>query len=84
MVPTDGALARTLDYNEIAANEGTSVTSGAPTLRLARVGRLTGPGKYKVLEARRRHAQINARRLLDLFDAQEREEGRANHAEPAR
>ena len=26
------------------------------------------PGKYKVLEMRRRRAQINARRLLDLID----------------
>jgi hypothetical protein len=41
------------------------------TLRLARPSRLAGPAKYKVLDARRRHAQIRARRLLDLLDARE-------------
>ena len=34
-------------------------------------GVLRGPGKYKVLERRRRHAQIAARRALDLIDVAE-------------
>jgi hypothetical protein len=39
-------------------------------LRLALPGGiLRGPGKYKVLEHRRRRAQIDARRTLDLIDA---------------
>jgi hypothetical protein len=37
-------------------------------LRLASAaGVLRGPDKYKVLEHRRRQAQIKARRLLDLM-----------------
>jgi hypothetical protein len=41
--------------------------SGPKRLRLAaRPGGLRGPDKYKVLEHRRRQAQIKARRLLDL------------------
>jgi hypothetical protein len=84
MARTDAALARNLDYEEVAANEATSMVSGGPTLRLAPATRLTGPGKYKVLEARRRHAQMTARRLLDLLEAQERTDGRAPHAKPAR
>jgi hypothetical protein len=84
MARTDGALARSLDYGDVAANEAASVVSGGSMLRLAPLGRLTGPDKYKVLEARRRHAQISARRLLDLMDAQERTEGRTAHDDPAR
>jgi hypothetical protein len=39
-----------------------------PELRLAVGGhRLRGPDKYKVLELRRRRAQIEARRVLGLF-----------------
>jgi hypothetical protein len=33
--------------------------------------RLLGPDKYKVLERRRRQAQIAARRVLDLIDVME-------------
>jgi hypothetical protein len=32
---------------------------------------LRGPAKYRILEHRRRQAQIRARRLLDLLDAAE-------------
>ncbi len=67
---TDGSLARTLDF-EVGLQEVPSLEPARPTLRLARPGRLAGPGKYKVLDARRRHAQIRARRLLDLLDGQE-------------
>jgi hypothetical protein len=80
----DGSLARTLDFGDTA-------TTGAPAVRLLRVGmepeapavaapvglRLALPGgvppdKYKVLERRRRQAQIAARRVLDLIDVAER------------
>jgi hypothetical protein len=37
-------------------------------LRLAPTGSLRGPDKYRVLEHRRRQAQIKARRLLDLME----------------
>ena len=37
-------------------------------LRLTKPRRLHGPDKYKVLEHRRRQAQIKARRLLDLIE----------------
>ena len=43
-----------------------------PALRLTRrPGLLRGPGKYRVLEHRRRQAQIKARRLIDLLDLAE-------------
>jgi hypothetical protein len=63
----EGALARKLDFDDI------TVTLGAPPaqkteLRLTgRSDRLRGPDKYKVLDHRRRQAQIAARRLLDLL-----------------
>jgi hypothetical protein len=65
----DGSLARKLDFEE---GEGALWRTGIkPGLRIARPSRLAGPAKYKVLDARRRQAQIRARRLLDLLDAQE-------------
>ena len=43
------------------------MAAGSKPLRLAaRPGGLRGPDKYKVLDHRRRQAQIKARRLLDL------------------
>jgi len=66
----DGSLARKLDFGEqptAISSTGGRVLAG---LRLAPpLGRLTGPDKYRVLEGRRRRAQIAARRMLDLFDA---------------
>ena len=66
----DGTLARKLDFGE----RPTAVTStggrGRAGLRLApRARRLNGPDKYRVLDARRRRAQIHARHLLNLLDA---------------
>jgi hypothetical protein len=63
----DGSLARKLDFDDITVSLG--VTPVPKTeLRLAgRSDRLRGPDKYKVLEHRRRQAQIAARRLLDLL-----------------
>ena len=65
MNQTDGSLARKLDFDDLQGRVEHS------RLRLARSSPVAGPGKYKVLDARRRHAQIRARRLLDLLDAQE-------------
>lgn len=69
MTRVDGSLARTLDLDGDGLAVGRSGNGGR--LRLAPSMRLTGPGKYKVLEARRRRAQIQARRQLDLLDGQE-------------
>ena len=56
----DGTLARKLDFTG---------GSGPAGLRLApRAERLAGPDKYRVLERRRRRAQMAARHLLDLVE----------------
>ena len=69
MPRVDGSLARTLDFGETT----TTAMPGRGVLRLADPGGiLRGPGKYKVLERRRRQAQITARRVLDLIEAGER------------
>lgn len=69
MTRVDGSLARKLDFGEIPVTGGIGGVSGSRAmLRLAPARRLSGPGKYLVLEARRRRAQIAARRLLDLLD----------------
>ena len=65
MNQTDGSLARQFDFGDVRPDPARAA------LRLTRPSRLAGPGKYRVLDARRRHAQIRARRLLDLLDAQE-------------
>ena len=68
----DGALARKLDFGEQPAAVTNTGGRGRAALRLApRLQRLTGPDKYRVLDVRRRRAQIAARRLMDLFDAQQ-------------
>jgi hypothetical protein len=62
--PVDGSLARKLDFGEMPIVRG-----GPSRLRLApSAGVLRGPDKYKVLEHRRRQAQIKARRLLELAE----------------
>jgi hypothetical protein len=66
MYRVDGSLARTLD-----SGETTSVLRVTLHRSLRRLGLLRGPEKYKVLERRRRAAQIKARHLLDLIDVQE-------------
>ena len=64
----DGSLARKLDFGEMTTTGGEPGRGG---LRLALPsGALRGPDKYKVLEHRRRQAQIQARRLLDLLDGE--------------
>lgn len=67
MARFDGSLARTLDFGDITAPAPAS--GGRVGLRMALPGGLLrGPDKYKVLEHRRRQAQIHARRTLDLLD----------------
>ena len=70
MVAYEGALARQLDFGEPVEGVGRSAMhSPRRGLRLAVPSALLrGPDKYKVLEHRRRQAQITARRLLDLLD----------------
>jgi hypothetical protein len=69
MAGFEGTLARKLDFGGLpTAVTSTGGTSRGP-LRLAPSRVLTGPDKYAVLERRRRHAQITARRLLALMDA---------------
>lgn len=63
----DGSLARTLDFWETTTTAGPVYAGGRAGLRLALPGGiLRGADKYKVLEGRRRQAQIKARRVLDL------------------
>ena len=78
MTRVDGSLARSLDFSEGPAGCGGPVVRGGQSrLRLTRARhainglRSSGPAKYRALEVRRRRAQIAARHLLDLMDAQE-------------
>ena len=67
----EGSLARKLDFGDLPAAVTSTGGRGRGGLRLAPgLGRLTGPEKYRVLDERRRRAQMTARRLLDLVDAQ--------------
>ena len=67
MAQVEGSLARKLDFGDTAPVD-TRQGSGRG-LRLAPApAALRGPDKYKVLEHRRRQAQIAARRLLELCD----------------
>ena len=70
MVAYEGSLARQLDFGEPVEGVGRSaMNSPRRGLRLAVPSAvLRGPDKYKVLEHRRRQAQIAARRLLELLD----------------
>ena len=68
MSRSNGSVARKLDFGEMTT---TAVLPGRMGLRLALPsGVLRGPDKYKVLDQRRRHAQIKARRLLDLMEGE--------------
>jgi len=71
MRPVDGSLARKLEFEQ--PNDDVRVVRFGSIRRL---GLLRGPDKYKVLERRRRAAQIKARHALDLIDMMERAEQR--------
>ena len=69
MASFDGSAARQLDFGEMTTTSGPAGAGGRAGLRLALPsGVLRGPDKYRVLESRRRQAQIRARRLLDIAD----------------
>jgi hypothetical protein len=58
-----GVLALKLDFGDMPA------TGGRGGLRLALPsGALRGPDKYRLLDLKRRRAQMRARRLLGLMD----------------
>jgi hypothetical protein len=64
----EGSVAGKLDFGETT---GTAVYPGRAALRLALSSSvLRGRDKYKVLEHRRRQAQIRARHLLDLMEGE--------------
>ena len=71
MASFDGAAALKLDFGATTTtgSAATAARGGRGSLRLApQPATLTGPDKYKVLEHRRRQAQIRARHLLDLME----------------
>jgi hypothetical protein len=64
----DGSLARQFDFGDITTSTFPPARPLKASLKLAaRPDGVPGPDKYKVLEHRRRQAQIKARRLLELF-----------------
>jgi hypothetical protein len=68
MTRFDGSAALKLDFGEMTTTSG-PVTGRRGKLRLAVPGgALRGPDKYKMLEHRRRQAQMKARHLLDLME----------------
>jgi hypothetical protein len=64
----DGSLARQFDFGDLTTSTFPLPRPIKARLKLAgRPDAVRGPDKYKVLEHRRRQAQIKARRLLDLL-----------------
>ena len=83
MTRFDGSTALKLDFDGVTGVAGMTSMTGMTTtgtmamapgrgragLRLASPGgALRGPDKYKILEHRRRQAQIRARHLLELME----------------
>lgn len=67
MTQFDGSAALKLDFSGVTTT--TRGLGGRGILRLAAPTRLlSGPDKYKILEHRRRQAQIRARHLLELME----------------
>jgi len=62
----EGSAALKLDFGGMTTTS--TPRGGRAALRLAPTGGLRGPDKYKVLDHRRRQAQIRARRLLELME----------------
>jgi hypothetical protein len=63
----DGSAALKVDFGGMTTTTP-GVRNGRGSLRLAPSNGLMGPDKYKVLDHRRRQAQIKARRLLELME----------------
>lgn len=69
MARFDGSLARQFDFGATTTTSAAAAAGGRAGLRLALPsGVLRGPDKYRVLEHRRRQAQIKARRLLEMME----------------
>ena len=67
MTRLDGALARPLDFEQVETVALGERRDSTPLRLAAAQSPVRGREKYKVLEHRRRQAQIKARRLLDLL-----------------
>jgi hypothetical protein len=61
----EGTLARKLDFGDVPTAVTSTVGRGRAGLRLARFMPPSPPDKYRVLEQRRRAAQMRARHLLE-------------------
>ena len=78
----DSSLAKTLDFGASTSHKPIRGLTSLRTLQSPqglgrrRLGLLRGPDKYKVLDRRRRAAQIKARHAMDLIDVMERSERR--------
>jgi hypothetical protein len=68
MSRSDGSLALALDFGTTTTTSTVSARPVRRDLRLAAAEPMRGPDKYRALEHRRRQAQIQARRQLDLLD----------------
>ena len=69
MTRFDGSTALKLDFGGITTTGSVVPGRGRAGLRLAVPGGvLRGPDKYRILEHRRRQAQIRARHLLVLME----------------
>ena len=65
----DGSTALKFDFGGITTTGSVASGRGRAGLRLATpAGTLRGPDKYRILDHRRRQAQIRARHLLDLME----------------
>ena len=64
----DGSAALTLDFGAMTTTAPAVRPGNRAGLRLAPSNGVDGPDKYKILEHRRRQAQIKARRLLELME----------------
>ena len=68
----EGSLALKLDFGELPARVTSTGGRARAGLRLASgTEPLTGRDKYRLLDTRRRRAQIRARHLLDLMDGRD-------------
>ena len=72
MARIEGSLARTLDFGELPATVSSTGGHARVVLRLApSPARYGAEDKYGILDLRRRRAQLQARRLLDLGELAE-------------
>ncbi len=71
MTGFEGSLALKLAFGDVPTRVTSTSGRGRAALRLASSGMaLSGPDKYRVLDLRRRRAQIRARHLLELMDTE--------------